>query len=126
FEGVVDFGGISVTTLPGATEQEVQVMSPSPLPAPYEGQTVDIKIFTNYGWTPISPADQFTYVAPAGLAVTGVSPASGPVAGGTAVVITGQDLNNATAVTFGGVSAPIVPGTDTGTSIEVTTPEWSG
>ncbi len=37
--------------------------------------------------------------------VTGVSPASGPQAGGTAVTVTGTDLAGATSVSFGGHNA---------------------
>ena len=40
--------------------------------------------------------------------VTGVSPRSGPLAGGTSVTITGTGLTNATAVDFGGIAATIV------------------
>lgn len=125
FEDVVDFGNIAVTALPGYTNSEVQVMSPAPLPASYEGTTVDIKIETNYGYTPLTPADQFTYVAPS-LGITSVSPASGPTTGGTAVTITGAYLDDATSVTIGGLAAAIVPGTNTDTTIEVTTPAWTG
>ena len=61
----------------------------------------------------------FTYVAPP--IVTGVSPASGPVVGGTVVTITGSGFTGATGVTFDGA-----PGTDFSvvddTTIIVTTP----
>jgi hypothetical protein len=53
--------------------------------------------------SPIVTADQFTYVpAPA---VTGVSPPSGPLSGGTTVTITGTGFTGATAVSFGTVPA---------------------
>jgi hypothetical protein len=65
--------------------------------------TVDVTVITNGGTSTTSAADQFAYVpAPA---VTGVSPATGPVAGGTLVTITGTDLTGATEVGFGGVAA---------------------
>ncbi len=48
-------------------------------------------------------ADQFTYVA--GLAVTGMSPTSGPAAGGTTVTITGAAFTGATSVSFGATAA---------------------
>lgn len=60
----------------------------------------------------------YTYVAPT---VTNVSPASGPAAGGTTVVITGTGLGSATDVLFDGVSGTIV-GTPTDTRIVVVTP----
>ncbi len=56
--------------------------------------------------------------------VTGLSVTSGPVAGGTVVVVTGTNLSGATAVTFGvepatGISA------NTATSVSVDSPEGS-
>jgi hypothetical protein len=50
-------------------------------------------------------ADQYTYIGTPPT-VTGISPAVGPTAGGTWVLITGTNLNDATRVTFGGVWAP--------------------
>ncbi|MGW5332789.1 IPT/TIG domain-containing protein [Streptomyces bauhiniae] len=47
----------------------------------------------------------FTYVVAQVPQVTGVSPANGPTAGGTTVVLTGTGFSGATAVTFGGVPA---------------------
>ncbi|MFD5142656.1 IPT/TIG domain-containing protein [Streptomyces sp. NPDC058401] len=53
-------------------------------------------------------------------AVTGISPASGTTAGGTAVTITGTDLTGATAVTFGATPATGV--SCTATSCTATSP----
>ncbi|MEU3985419.1 IPT/TIG domain-containing protein [Streptomyces sp. NPDC026672] len=47
----------------------------------------------------------FTYVVAQVPAVTGVSPGSGPTAGGTSVTLTGTGFTGATAVTFAGVPA---------------------
>ena len=52
---------------------------------------------TTFTWT-------VTNVAPA---VTGISPVSGPGAGGTVVKITGTNLQGATAVDFGGTAATV-------------------
>jgi len=49
-------------------------------------------------------AGEFTYIAPS---ITGVSPSSGPMRGGTPVTITGIDLDTATQVNFGGVPGTI-------------------
>ncbi len=49
------------------------------------------------------PASAWAASAPA---VTGVSPASGPMSGGTSVTISGTDLSGATVVTFGTQAAP--------------------
>ena len=54
---------------------------------------------------PTSTADQFTFTAVAAPTVTGLSPTSGPPAGGTAVTITGTGFTGATAVDFGTTAA---------------------
>ncbi len=51
--------------------------------------------------TPVSGWAICAQEQPPAPTVSGVSPASGPVAGGTSVVITGTNLTGATAVTFG-------------------------
>ncbi|MFI8301294.1 IPT/TIG domain-containing protein [Streptomyces nigra] len=47
----------------------------------------------------------FTYVVAQVPQITGVTPASGPTAGGTTVILTGTGFTGATAVTFAGVPA---------------------
>ena len=73
-----------------------------------------------------APSDQFTYNAPALPTVTGVSPSSGPAAGGTSVTVSGTNLTGATAVDFGTAN----PGTSitavTATSLTVTSPAGTG
>lgn len=54
-----------------------------------------------------------------------LSPASGPVAGGTQVAISGTDLENTTSVSFGGVAATAVTAVSE-TEILATTPPGSG
>ena len=49
------------------------------------------------------PSDYVVISGPA--IVTGISPATGPTAGGTSVVITGTNFTGASAVTFGGIPA---------------------
>jgi IPT/TIG domain len=53
--------------------------------------------------TPPPPTDRFTYVAPPD--VSAVTPASGPIEGGTEVRITGTGFRGATEVRFGAVRA---------------------
>jgi hypothetical protein len=65
-----------------------------------------------------------TTTAPA-PAVTGVSPNSGPAAGGTTVTITGANLTAATAVNFGSVAATGVT-VNSSTSITATSPAGNG
>jgi hypothetical protein len=52
--------------------------------------------------------------------VTGISPAVGPVSGGTQVVITGSNFQNGDSVTLGGVAATSVNVVDPGTITAVT------
>ena len=61
---------------------------------------VDVTVSTAGGISQTSSADQFSY-----MAVTGLSPAAGPLAGGTTVTITGTGFTGATAVNFGTTAA---------------------
>jgi IPT/TIG domain len=65
-------------------------------------------------------AGSFLFVTPLPV-VTGVSPAHGPLAGGTTVTITGTGLSGTTAVSIGGSPATIV-GTPSAGTVTVTTP----
>jgi hypothetical protein len=85
--------------------------------------TVDVTVTTAGGTSAKSQADQFTYLPPAPT-VSGISPSSGPQAGGTSVTITGQNLENASAVDFG--SNPAAVTSDSATSITATSPPGSG
>ena len=62
----------------------------------------------------------FTYVA-SPPTVTGISPSSGPIAGGTAVTIAGANFTGATSITIGGI-APTSVTVVSATSITATTP----
>jgi hypothetical protein len=54
-----------------------------------------------------SGASTFTYVMP-GPVVTGISPVTGPLAGGTVVTVTGTNLGGATSIAFGTVAGTAV------------------
>ena len=82
---------------------------------------VDVTVLSEGLQSATSAADEFTYAASV-PDVTGVSPSSGPVGGGSTVIITGSNLLGATAVKFGGVAGTIVPGTDTGGQLEAISP----
>jgi hypothetical protein len=63
----------------------------------------------------------FTYVSATAPTVTGISPSNGPVAGGTAVTITGTNFAAGATVKFGAASATNVV-VVSGTTITATTP----
>lgn len=67
-----------------------------------------------------SATSTFTYTAPP-LAVTDVSPTTGPIAGGTQITITGVSFQNGATVTVGGTAATNV-NVVSGTTITATTP----
>ncbi len=94
---VVDFGGLPATyTVNSAT----QITATAPAAG---AGLVDVTVTTPDGTSAHSPSDEFTYVdAPV---VTSLNPATGSALGATAVVITGTDLDGATAVTVGGAAA---------------------
>jgi uncharacterized protein (TIGR03437 family) len=71
------------------------------VPAATAGGAVSVVVTTASG----SNAANTLYTYAAAPAVTSISPASGPVAGGTTVTITGTALTGASSVTFGGVQA---------------------
>jgi large repetitive protein len=65
---------------------------------------VQVAVRTKLGVSAAGPAGQFTYAAIP--AVAQLTPKTGPAAGGTTVVISGQGFTGATTVAFGGVVAP--------------------
>src|SRR5205085_848213 len=67
--------------------------------------TYDVTVTTPGGTSATSGADQFTAVTPPAPTVVDIYPSSGPMAGGTSVVITGTSFTGATLVAFGNVNA---------------------
>ena len=115
----VDFGSIPAAV---TSDSATSITATSP---PGTG-TVDVTVTTPDGTSATSSADQFDYAlsAPPPTLST-VSPAGGPAAGGTSVTVTGNNLDNATAVDFG----PGNPGTitaDSSTSVTATSPSGTG
>ncbi len=96
--GAVTFGGTNATSYTVDSATKITAKAPA-----HAAGSVRVKVTTAYGVSANTAADDFTYVGPP--AVASLSPATGPVAGGTSVVITGTDLTGATGVTFGGVVA---------------------
>jgi alpha-tubulin suppressor-like RCC1 family protein len=93
----VTFGGVEASSFSIVSATSINAISPM-----HAAGTVDIEVTGPSGTSVPVTADHYTYVTPA---VTGVSPTSGPAAGGTTVTITGVLLRGATAVTFGGTPA---------------------
>jgi hypothetical protein len=73
-------------------------------PAAPAGQ-VDVQVTTYGGTSAVVAADKYTYTAAPAPTVSGVSPASGGVAGGNYVMVTGTGFTGATGVTFGSLAA---------------------
>ncbi len=110
--GTVTFGGAAASC---TVDSPTQITCTTPAHA---AGAVDVVVTTPVG--PYTASDGFTYVdtIPAPT-ITGLAPTSGPVAGGTTVVITGTDLTGGT-VTFGGAAASCT--VDSSTQITCTTP----
>jgi IPT/TIG domain len=94
----VTFDGVAGTDLVVAGSTSLTVTSPAHSPGP-----VDVRVVTPQGDSPVVPAGTFTFV-PSPPTVSGISPASGPVAGGTLLTITGSGFTTAGTVSIGGIT----------------------
>jgi hypothetical protein len=114
---LVDFGTNAATDVTVVNSTTITADSPA------GSGVADVTVTTPGGKSATSSADEFTYiVAPA---VTGVSPASGPAAGGKLVTITGTGLTGATVVDFGTTAATGVTVVSS-TKITADSPSGSG
>ncbi|CEJ05971.1 Immunoglobulin E-set, partial [Acididesulfobacillus acetoxydans] len=93
----VSFGGTPAASFTVNSDTSITAVSPAGSGA------VDVTVTTQNGTSVNGPGDRFTY-GPVPV-VTGVSPISGPVSGGTAVTVTGHGFIGATGVSFGSVAA---------------------
>ena len=115
----VDFGAT-----PGAITADSSTSVTATSPA--GSGTVDITVTNPDGTSAIVAADQYSYVnVTPPPTLTGLSPSTGPVAGGTSVVISGSNLEAATAVDFG-PGNPGVISSDTATSLTAVSPAGTG
>src|SRR5262249_19049232 len=116
FTGLVSasFGGVPAATLTVSSSTSLTVTTPARDP----GLGALVVTPSPGPWTP-SAADQFSFGAPVPT-IPAVSPAAGPLAGGTSVVLTGTNFTGTTAVYVGGVSATYT--VNSATQITVTTP----
>jgi hypothetical protein len=94
----VTFGDAPAASFVVNGDTSITAVSPATI-----GGTVDVTVTTAGGTSAASPADEFTFVA--APVVSGLSPDSGTVDGGTIVTITGASLGDATGVDFGGTPA---------------------
>ena len=91
----VKFGTTTASAYTVKSSSQITATAPA-----HAAGTVRIEVITAGGTTPSSSADtyQFVVLKPA---VAGVSPASGPAAGGTTVTVSGSNLYGASTVFFG-------------------------
>jgi alpha-tubulin suppressor-like RCC1 family protein/chitodextrinase len=92
----------------------------TPVTAEADNGSAYVCVVTNALGSVTSSAATLTITAPLSPIITTITPASGPVTGGTSVAISGTNLANPTSVTFDGVSAIVVSSTTT--QIVVTAP----
>ena len=109
----VTFGGVAATSF--TVNSSTQITATTPAGA---AGITNVAITTPGGTATGTGVYTYTAVAPT---VTGISPSSGPTAGGTAVTITGTSFTGATAVTIGGANCTGVT-VVSATSITCTTP----
>jgi IPT/TIG domain len=95
----VTFGSVPATRFTVTSATVITATSPAGTPS-----SVAVTVTAPGGTSPTSTADLFTYIAPP-PSVTGLTPSSGPAAGGTVVTLTGGSFTGATTVSFGGVPA---------------------
>ena len=119
------FTNATAVTFGTTAATDVVVASPTTITATAPAGTgaVDVTVTTGLGTSPTGGSDHFAYVAPP--VVTGASPGSGPLAGGTTVTISGSGFTGATAVTFGTTAATAFTVTS-GTQITATAPAGTG
>ena len=119
----VFFGGQPATSATFNSATSVTAVSPQA----FSPGLVDVQVQAQSGLSAPTPVDRFTYTGTGALpTVSGVSPNTGPVAGGTQITITGANLSGAQAVYFGGPAASSGQITaNTATSLTVTSPGFA-
>src|SRR5207245_8216669 len=95
----VTVGGTPATGVSVVSATQINATTPA-----HAAGVADVIVTVGGQSSAANPADQFTYVAPPAPTVTGVSPTSGPTAGGTAITITGTNFDATATVTVGGAA----------------------
>jgi IPT/TIG domain len=110
----VSFGGVAASQITIVSPLQVEVV----IPAHVTG-TVSVQVTTADGES-TTLAGGFTYTSGSAM-ISGVSPNSGPTAGGTAVTVNGSNFSSGATVSFGGTAAPGVSFVSS-TQLKATTP----
>jgi alpha-tubulin suppressor-like RCC1 family protein len=82
YVNAISFGGVPAASFKVISGEEISAVSP-----PHAAGTMDVTLTSPYGTSPTSGKDHFRYENPI---ITGISPESGPMAGGTKVTVTGS------------------------------------
>lgn len=112
----VTFGDTAAAGFTVISDTSIQAVSPA-----HPGGTWDIIVTGPGGTSAAVSGDRYTFNSASAAAVTGVSPNSGNVAGGTSVIITGTGFTGSTGVFFGEVAATSFT-VNSDTSITATSP----
>jgi len=110
----VSFGGEPATPVTVTSSAQIDAVTPA-----HAAGVVDVWV-TNLDSQLATLASGFTYVLPPPT-ISGVSPTTGPIGGGTVVTITGTNFQNSATVTFAGVAATSAT-VNSSTRIAATTP----
>ena len=113
----VAIGGNAATGVSFVSATQINATTPA-----HPAGIADVVVTVSGQPSAANPGDQFTYLAPPPPTVSGVSPTSGPTAGGTPITITGTSFDTGAAtVTVGGSVATGVS-VVSATQINATTP----
>jgi hypothetical protein len=111
----VMFGTTAATSVKFVSATELTAVAPA-----HAGGTLNITVTNTNGTGVLAEGYRFS-----GLPIiTKISPATGPLAGGTAITIQGFNFKTVNQVLFGGTAATIV--STSGTTLKVTNPAFSG
>jgi len=114
----VFFGGVAATGVTCSSTKLCTAVSPAGT------ATQDVSVSVGTLTSPLTAADKFAYQ---GITITGISPNSGPTAGGTIVTITGTGFGtDVSLVTVNFGAAPVQPTTCSSTACTVTSPPGTG
>ena len=96
----VKFGSVAATSFTINSPTSITAVAPT-----QAAGTVQVTVTTPNGTSATSGASQFQYVSASAPTVTAVTPAFGPMAGGTSVSLLGSGFTGASQVLFGSIAA---------------------